>query len=133
MSDNEARQKRQRLLESNVAKVDAEAAAAVERGLPRGEIVAVVADLREPLAQPFLSIAAERHGIAVDDLVAKVAGGSTMRTWIGVVPRAVAVASFEASHAQLSQALAQFPATTDRIWVVVIAAGSAALVSRALR
>lgn len=136
MSDttNDARQERVRLLEANVTAVDAEVAAAVARGLAMRDVVAIVADLREPLARPFVESAAERQGVTVEALLDRIATpfGKASRTSTSAIAREAAIAIFAISYPQLSQALAQFP-LPDRVWVVVIAAGTAALVSRAPR
>lgn len=136
MSDttNDARQERVRLLEANVTAVDAEVAAAIARGLAMRDVVAVVADLREALARPFVEGAAERHGVTAEALMDRIATpfGRASRTSTCAIARQVAIGIFEMSYPQLSQALAQFP-LPDRVWVVVIAAGTAALVSRAPR
>lgn len=123
---------RTKLLEANVASVDADVAAAKARGLALGEIVAIVADLREALARPFLEAAAQRQNASPDELLARIASGSAARIDTCAITRAEAVAHFETSYPQLSQALAQFP-SGDRVWIVVVAAGAAALVSRAPR
>lgn len=128
------KQERVRLLEANVTAVDAHVAEAMSRGLALRDIVAVVADLREPLAKPFVDAAAEKAGVSTRALLDRIATpfGKASRTTTTAMARDVAIQLFATTYPQLSQALAQFP-LPDRVWVIVIAGGTAALVSRAPR
>jgi hypothetical protein len=116
------------LLQSNRTAVMVMLQKAVTSGLPVEDLVAVVADTRDPVGRPLARAMAEKvPGLDADAETAHAGARDEIPTLVAVVPAKLAVEVFKSSNPSVSAGIRQ-PVVLGRVRVVVVGAGGSTLV-----